>query len=119
MSTKTKADRLLKIPCGGTKYYCPYYGCYEFDCEYECDCICENCIVTAGRLYGCIPNTAPPFYNPIDNKRVGKKVLKRILAIRLCENNKETLSQEMEIRNKSIDGSDSKLKPIISEILDN
>ena len=86
MSTKTKADRLLKIPCGGTKYYCPDYGCYEFDCQYEGDFPCEDCVVTAGKLCGCpFPNTTPPFYNPIDNKRVGKKVLKRIFAIRKSE----------------------------------
>lgn len=48
--TERKALELLALPCLGYHTYSPDGD--EFDCEYQAECICEDCICNFAECHG-------------------------------------------------------------------
>lgn len=69
--TEKKALELLSLPCLGYHTYSPDGN--EFDCEYQAECICEDCICNFGELHGHI--------DPRTNHHVSQKILDKMREI--------------------------------------
>ena len=69
--TEKKALELLSLPCLGFHTYSPDGN--EFDCEYQAECICEDCICNFGECHGHI--------DPRTNHHVSQKILDKMREI--------------------------------------
>lgn len=74
----------MSIPCTG--HWCSSPNGCDFDCDYhavndEWDGCCEHCVCNVGECFHRLESHRNTF-NPVNGKRVGFKVVKRIFAIK-------------------------------------